>query len=124
MRDWYWRVVAAAAVVVAAAYVFGVCRVFAPRPVDAVGGDIIALAPGNTNSYALYVIDVSRKVLLVYNSRGAGRGSTLSSFRLIYGRNMEADAVLAQEGQEIKFNPNGYSVRDVMKALRKLRPVP
>ena len=118
MKEWYWRVVAAVAVVVAAAYVFGVCRPLSPAPVEAVAGNMIALAPSDQNSYALYIIDTSKKVLLVYNSRGRG---TLGDFGLIYGRSIEADAVLAQRG-EITFNRNGYTAAKIMRELKRLPP--
>lgn len=117
MRDWYWRVVAAAGVMVAAVYVFGVCRPFAPAPVSAQGANIIAATPGNQNAYTLYVIDASKRVLLVYDS--SGRGS-LNSFSLVYGRRIDTDAVVVSQALhgELKFNPRGYKGSEVSKALR------
>lgn len=116
MRDWYWRVVAAAGVMVAAVYVFGVCRPFAPAPVSAQGANIIAVTPGNQSAYALYVIDASKRVLLVYDS--SGRGS-LNNFSLVYGRMIDRDAVLVSQvrNRELPFKPRGYSGAEVTKAI-------
>ena len=113
MKDWFWRTVAVVGLVVAAAYVFGVCRPFAPTPVGAQGSSLIAVTPGNQNSYALYIIDVSKRVLLVYDSRG---GTRLTSFDLMYGRNIEPDAVLAQQILSMRWK--AYSSAQVRKLLK------
>ena len=119
MKEWYWKVVGAVGLVVAAAYVFGVCRPFTPTPVGAQSAELIAVAPSNQNSYALYVIDVPKRVLLVYST--SARGS-LTSFGLMYGRHMEADLVVAQKGRELRFRQKPYSVPEMVRHLRGLGP--
>ncbi len=117
MKDRFWKLAAAVGLVVAAVYVFGVCRPFAPVPVGAQSGEIIAVAPSNNSSYALYVIDTSKKVLLVYDASGGV--SRLSSYSLIYGRTIDPDAVLVTRmgDGELKFNSRGYSGLQVRRSI-------
>ena len=119
MKDWYWKVVAGLGLVVAAAYVFGVCRPLSPAPVGAQSGDLIAVTSGNQNANTLFVIDVSKKVLLVYDSSARGG---LSGFSLFYGRHIEPDAVVASRARygELRYSSKGYPGKTIHDNLRRL----
>jgi hypothetical protein len=107
----FWRVAASAALVLALAYV--VSRFTAETaPVRAQAGDVIAITGDDqTGLHKLYLIDTSRKVILVY-----GPGQTQYQFSLLAGRYYLLDAQLA-ENSEISFRANGYSLPEIKRNL-------
>jgi len=116
----FWKIFAAGALIVAAAYVGVLLR--NGRPVyskaEAGGGAIegvIAFTSDSSNSSRLFIINPSKKVILVYQAAG----STDKGVSLVAGRSFAADEDLCSHGEgiEIPYKSDGYSIVDVKKTL-------
>ena len=119
----FWKVCAATAVLLAAAYV--TWPLWAPAgsaaaPYAEAGGGIgsvISFAGLDERDGKIYVVDSQAKVVLIY---AASQGA--NSFNLVAGRAFASDGVavrnLATRGLDLRYNIRGYSVADTENAAR------
>ena len=85
MQDsWFWRAVACVALVAALGYV--VSQFTSAPPVHAQGGAVVAVAERDSEQARLFIVDNSRKVILVYG------GAARFKFSLLAARYYDKDA--------------------------------
>jgi predicted alpha/beta-hydrolase family hydrolase len=117
MQDsWFWRGVACVALLAALGYLAH--RFAAAEPVRAQGmaGSVIAVTGDEQDLHRLYLVDTSRKVVLVYGtSSSAGRG-----FTLLASRYYEFD-VLATVNTEWPYRNQGYPATQMKRHLDKIK---
>ena len=79
--------------------------------VGAAAQNMIAVTTGT--GQRLYLVDTNKQAVMVYDTTNGGRG-----FSLVGGRTYKADRE-AVDNSELKFNANGYSIRDVQSILQR-----
>jgi len=112
MQDnWFWRGVAVIGLLVALGYV--VSRFTQTAPVHAQGGSTMAVCGNENNTHQLYIVDASRKVILVY-----GAGASNYTFSLLAARYYDVDAQ-ATVGKEFRYNQRGYSIKTMQAQAQR-----
>ena len=98
-----------------AALAVAVFHVSSPRPVQAQAGGILAVTAAESGLHRLYILDTSRKVVLVYDGRSQGQ------FTMLAGRYFDVDSQ-ATVGSEWKFQPQGYTITQMQNYLKRKNP--
>ena len=114
----FWQGLTCVALVAALAVV--VMHVVSERPVKAGGGaagGIIAVTEADGSQARLYLIDTSRKVLLVYG------GYQKDRFSMLAGRYIEYD-MQATVGNEWPFKQQGYPALQMKTFVERQKKVP
>jgi hypothetical protein len=107
----FWRGVAVVALVAALGYV--VSTFTQAPPAYAESGSVMAVVGNENMRHQLYVIDASRKVILVY-----GGGANAYKFTLLASRYYEVDAQATVE-REFPFQAGGYNIKAMEGYLKK-----
>ena len=115
MKDnWFWRVTAVLALVVATGYV---ASRFAQAPPVHAGGDggyIMEVSADQSGVGRVYLLDTNRKVLIMYGS------PTRYDLTMHSSRFVDVDCQ-ATVGKEFPGKPRGWSLREVQASLKEPR---
>jgi hypothetical protein len=111
MQDnWFWRGVAVVGLLIALGYV--VSRFTQVPTAHAESGAVNAVTGNENDKHQLYIVDSSRKVILVY-----GGGASQYNFTLLASRYYEIDAQ-ATVNNEFPYNQRGYNIKQMQTHVK------